>query len=100
MIKDNESMVKVLHAIDKEAETSQSNIAKKVDISAGKVNYILKELCKKGIIKTQRFLNSKHKWAYRYILTPIGIKEKSRITKEFVKRKMAEYEELLESDEL
>jgi len=48
--------------------------------------------------KTQRFLNAKHKWAYRYILTQQGIKEKSRITKEFVKRKMAEYEELFKEN--
>jgi len=57
VIKDNEYMVKVPYAIGKESETSQSNIAKKVGISAGKVNYILEELYKKGIIKTQRFLN-------------------------------------------
>jgi len=47
-----------------------------------------------------RFAKAKNKMKYKYILTPIGMKEKSRITKEFVKRKMAEYEELLESDEL
>ncbi len=98
VIKDNESVVKVLHIIGKETETSQSNIAKMVGISVGKVNYILKELYKKGIIKTERFLNSKNKWAYRYIFTPNGIKEKTRITREFVKRKMAEYEKLLGED--
>ncbi len=97
-MKDSESMVKVLHTIGKEAETSQSNIAKRVDISVGKVNYIIKALIEKGIIKTENFLNSKNKWAYRYILTPIGIKEKARITKEFVKRKMAEYKKLTEDD--
>ncbi len=95
-MKDSESMVKVLHTIGKEAETSQSNIAKRVGISVGKVNYILQELYKKGIVKTERFINSKNRWAYRYILTPIGVKEKARVTKEFVKRKMAEYEKLME----
>ncbi len=55
LVKDSESMVKVLHIIGKEAETSQSNIAKIVGISVGKVNYILKELCRKGIVKTTKF---------------------------------------------
>ncbi len=89
-------MVKVLHTIGKEAETSQSNIAKRVGISVGKVNYILKALIEKGIVKTERFINSKNRWAYKYILTPKGIKEKTKITKEFVKRKIAEYEKMLE----
>ncbi|NOX14493.1 MAG: MarR family EPS-associated transcriptional regulator [Epsilonproteobacteria bacterium] len=89
-------MVKVLHTIGREAETSQSNIAKRVGISVGKVNYILQELYKKGIVKTERFINSKNRWAYKYILTPKGIKEKTKITKEFVKRKITEYEKMLE----
>ncbi len=55
MIKIDESMVKVLHTIGKEAETSQSNIAKRVGMSVGKVNYILQELYKKGIVKTTKF---------------------------------------------
>ncbi len=57
MIKDSESMVKVLHIIGKETETSQSNIAKRVGISVGKVNYIIKALIEKGIVKTERFLS-------------------------------------------
>ncbi len=48
-------MIKVLHIIGKEAETSQNIIAKRVGISVGKVNYILKELYKKGIVKTTNF---------------------------------------------
>ncbi len=62
------------------------------------MNYILKELYKKGIVKTERFINSKNRWAYKYILTSDGIKEKARITKEFVKRKIVEYEKMLEED--
>ncbi len=58
----------------------------------------MQELYKKGIVKTERFINSKNKWAYRYILTPIGVKEKARVTKEFVKRKMVEYTKLVEGE--
>lgn len=94
----NEIVVKLLSAIKKNPEQSQRSLSKAIGVSVGKVNYVVKELAKKGIIKTERFLNSNNKWQYRYILTPEGIKEKARITREFVKRKMAEYESLLNED--
>ena len=89
-----ESIVKLLNIIYKNPQASQREIAKSIGISLGKTNYIIKELVKKGVIKTERFLNSKNKWAYKYLLTPKGVKEKARITRDFVKRKMKEYEEL------
>ncbi len=73
--------IKLLKTIYKNPDQSQRELAKIVGISVGKTNYIIKALIKKGLIKTERFLNSKNKWAYRYILTPDGIKEKTRITK-------------------
>jgi len=92
----DESTIKLLNTIHKNPELSQRELAEAVGISAGKTNYVIKALTEKGVIKTHRFLNSKNKWAYKYILTPEGIKEKTRITKEFVKRKMEEYEKLLQ----
>ena len=91
-----ELTIKLLNVIHRNPKISQREIAKQLGISIGKTNYVIKALIEKGIIKTYRFLNSKNKWAYKYILTPEGIKEKTRITKEFVKRKMEEYEKLLE----
>ncbi|WP_459879063.1 MarR family EPS-associated transcriptional regulator [Desulfothermus naphthae] len=91
-----ESIIKLLNIIYKNPQASQREIAKSIGISLGKTNYIIKELVKKGVIKTERFLNSKNKWAYKYLLTPKGVKEKARITRDFVKRKMKEYEELLD----
>ena len=92
----DESTIKLLNTIHKNPELSQRELAEAIGISVGKTNYVIKALIEKGIIKTHRFLNSKNKWAYKYILTPEGIKEKTRITKEFVKRKMEEYEKLLQ----
>ena len=92
----NETIIKMLSIMHKNPKLSQREISQSIGISVGKTNYIIKSLIKKGLIKTENFLNSKNKWAYRYILTPEGIKEKARITKEFVKRKMEEYEKLLE----
>ncbi|MHB1647110.1 MAG: hypothetical protein ACYCSW_11525 [bacterium] len=67
----------------------------KLGVSIGKVNYILKELTLKGLVKTKRFVNSKNKWAYKYILTPEGIIQKLILTKDFIGRKLKEYEELM-----
>jgi EPS-associated MarR family transcriptional regulator len=90
-----ESIVKVLSTIDKNPEISQRDLSKELGFSLGKTNYILKALVKKGFVKTENFLNSKNKWSYRYILTPEGVKEKIKITKNFIKRKMEEYEKLV-----
>jgi len=60
----------------------------------GKVNYVIASLVDKGMIKLQRFIKSKNKAGYRYELTPHGIKEKYKITKAFIKRKMTEYDKL------
>ena len=67
-----------------------------MDTSLGKVNYCLKALADKGLIKISNFKNSKNKAKYLYILTPKGISEKSKITLRFMKRKMKEYDELKE----
>ena len=91
----DEAVIKLLNIIYKNSELSQRELAKAIGISVGKTNYVIKALIEKGLVKTSRFLNSKNKWAYRYILTPKGIKEKARITRDFIKRKMAEYEKLL-----
>ena len=71
-------MIKFLNTIYKNSDQSQRELAEIIGISVGKTNYIIKALVKKGLIKTKNFLNSKNKWAYRYILTPDGIKEKTK----------------------
>ena len=63
-------------------------------ISLGKVNYCLKGLMEKGIIKAHNFKNSNNKLAYAYLLTPKGIEEKTRITTRYLKRRLKEYEDL------
>jgi EPS-associated MarR family transcriptional regulator len=81
----------ILNLIDNNPEKSQRDMAQDLSLSLGKVNFLLKELTKKGLIKIDRFLNSNNKWAYRYLLTSYGIKEKFQITKKFLKRKENEY---------
>jgi MarR family transcriptional regulator, temperature-dependent positive regulator of motility len=86
--------LKVLRHLESDPEITQRALAKQLGISLGKVNYCLKALIDKGLIKTGNFKNSSNKSAYLYLLTPKGIEEKSRITIHFLKRKIGEYENL------
>ncbi len=77
--------------------TSQKSIAQEIGYSVGKVNYILKALIEKGLVKAENFINNKNKIQYKYLLTEDGIKHKINITEQFIKRKKEEYE-LLQED--
>ena len=84
----------VLKYLDNTQITSQREISKSLNISLGKINFILKALINKGIVKARNFKNNKNKRAYAYYLTREGIEEKSRLTIKFFQRKMNEYDNL------
>lgn len=85
----------ILRKISRKSDLSQRKLAKELGFSLGKLNYCLKELRKKGLIKLKNFNNQKNKISYlQYILTPKGINERTRLTISFMKRKIHEYEEL------
>ena len=90
----DEMHYKVLRIIESNPEITQRELASELDVSLGKINYCLKALIKKGLIKANNFKNNKHKLAYFYILTPKGLEQKAVITSQFLKRKMQEYEDL------
>ncbi len=90
----NEAQFKTLRELSEEKEMSQRDLSKRIGLSLGSVNFILKELIKKGYVKTQRFKNSNHKAAYIYVLTPQGIHERIQQTQYFLQLKMGEYEKL------
>ena len=69
-------------------------MADELGFSLGKLNYCLKALKEKGLIKLKNFKNNKRKLNYIYILTPKGISEKTKLTINFMERKMKEYDEL------
>ncbi len=73
---------------------SQKSFAQNLGCSVGKINYILKALMEKGLIKAENFISNKNKKQYKYLLTEEGIKEKIELTKKFIERKKKEYEEL------
>ena len=89
----------ILNEFSKDSSVSQRKLAEKFEVSVGKINFVIKELSKKGYIKIKRFAKSKNKMKYSYILTPKGIEIKMKIAKEFIKRKIMEYERLLEEIE-
>jgi len=73
---------------------SQRDLAKELGFSLGKLNYCLKALNNKGLIKLNSFKNNPNKFNYIYVLTPKGIAAKTKLTINFMKRKMKEYDEL------
>ena len=84
----------ILRKIKKKPESSQRELAKELGFSLGKLNYCLKELQKKGFIKIENFKKNPNKINYLYVLTPEGLTQKTKLTINFMKRKMKEYDEL------
>lgn len=84
----------LLKTLEENPGLSQRDMAKRLGISLGKVNFCLNALVEKGSLKMSNFRKSDNKLAYAYLLTPSGIEEKARITVEFLHIKVREYERL------
>ena len=84
----------LLKTLEENPELSQRDLAKRLGVSLGKVNFCLNALVEKGSLKINNFRNSDNKLAYAYLLTPRGVEEKARITLRFLKYKVQEYERL------
>lgn len=85
---------RVLSLLEQNPEMSQRDLAKALHVSLGGLNYSLKALMERGMVKVQNFSKSERKLAYAYVLTPHGLAEKTKLTARFLKRKMEEYETL------
>ena len=92
--RDNQDHFNVMREIQKRSKTSQRDLAEQLGFSLGKLNYCLKGLRQKGLLKIKNFQENTNKLNYIYVLTPKGITEKTKLTINFMKRKMKEYEEL------
>ena len=82
----------LLRKIELNPEYTQRELSREMGVSLGKVNYCIKKLTEKGLIKLTNFTHNPNKMGYAYLLTPQGIEEKSRLTFSFLKRKVIEYE--------
>ena len=90
----DEFRYKILKQLEFDPEISQRELAGKLGISLGRVNFCIQALIEKGLVKANNFRKSKNKKGYAYLLTPTGIEEKARITVQFLKFKTQEYERL------
>jgi len=84
----------LLRTIEQNPGMSQRDLARTLGISLGKTNYCLKALVEKGWVKMDNFSRNPNKLSYAYLLTPRGVKAKTNLTAQFLKRKLAEYEAL------
>ncbi len=96
-----EIQFEVLRRLHQTPQVSQRALAKDLGVGLGTINFCFQALVEKGLVKMQNFSQSKNKLRYAYLLTPAGVAEKSKLTAEFLRRKVAEYEVLQrEIDEL
>tara|TARA_B100001248_G_scaffold127893_1_gene95859 strand:- start:184 stop:504 length:321 start_codon:yes stop_codon:yes gene_type:complete len=84
----------ILRTIEKQPGSTQRELANNAGFSLGKLNYCLNQLKEKGLVKAENFRKNQNKLNYIYILTPKGIAEKTKLTLNFMARKMEEYDEL------
>jgi EPS-associated MarR family transcriptional regulator len=98
----------LLRKLESNPQSTQRELSREMGVSLGKVNYCMKKLTEKGLIKLSNFTHNQNKMGYAYLLTPSGVEEKTRLTISFLKRKIVEYEILkkeinalqLESEEI
>ena len=93
-MKDNDDHFEILRKIQQNPKSTQRKLAEELGFSLGKLNYCLKALKQKGLVKINSFKKNPRKINYLYILTPKGISTKTNITINFMKKKMKEYDEL------
>ncbi len=84
----------VLRLLEQRPELSQRELSEALGLSLGKAHYVLHSLLDKGLVKAGNFRRSDNKLAYAYVLTPQGLREKMLLTRAFLSRKEAEFEQL------
>ncbi len=94
MIEKNQDYLNLLRKIKSKPESTQRELASELGISLGKLNYCINALKTKGLIKITNFKKNPNKLSYIYVLTPSGIATKTRLSINFMKKKMKEYDEL------
>ena len=87
-------LFETIRTLEKNPAQSQRDLASVLGVSVGRVNYCLKALAEKGLVKVENYRTSTNRLAYLYLLTPAGVAEKARLTRRFLIRKMAEYDAL------
>lgn len=84
----------LLRQIADHKDSSQRDLALRMGVSVGKINYCLRAVIDRGWVKVNNFRRSDNKWAYAYLLTPSGVRAKAQLAKAFLCRKEQEFEQL------
>jgi EPS-associated MarR family transcriptional regulator len=87
---------RLLQALEQNPEATQRELAAALGLSLGAINYSLKALAERGLVKLGNFTRSDRKLGYAYVLTPAGLAEKAGLARRFMARKREEYEALRE----
>jgi len=90
----NSSLLGVLRLLDARPSRTQREMAHELGMSLGKANYLLQALLEKGFVKVQNFRRSSNRRGYAYLLTPEGVTAKAELTRQFLSRKIEEYDAL------
>ena len=93
-INNSEEELEILRQIEENPNLTQRQIADHLGLSLGKINYLIKALLEKGVVKVDNFKRSDNKLGYLYLLTPEGVERKRKLTLLFIQRKSEEFDEL------
>ena len=93
-MKKDKDHFEIMRKIQKKPEATQRQLANELGFSLGKLNYCLKALQQKGLVKIKNFKKNSKKINYFYVLTPQGLTTKTKLTINFMKKKIQEYDEL------
>ncbi len=93
-INHSETELEILTNIEANPNLTQRQIAKKLGVSLGKTNYLIKALLSKGILKINNFRRSDNKLGYLYVLTPKGLEIRRKLTTLYLQRKSEEFDKL------
>jgi len=89
-----QNQFQILKSLEQDSHSTQRQLSSNLGVSLGKVNYCIKSLIEKGLIKVNNFRNNKNKIQYSYLLTPKGVEEKAKLTLDFIRIKTQEYDAL------
>ncbi|MFC1646013.1 MarR family EPS-associated transcriptional regulator [Candidatus Omnitrophota bacterium] len=90
-----EEVLNLFKEIDSTPESTQRSLSRKLNISLGKTNYMLKSLIKRGLISIKNFSTKDGKlYKVKYFLTKEGLDARLLLTRHFLERKELEYNRL------
>lgn len=84
----------LLRHISDQQTTNQRDLAARLGVSVGKINYCMRAVVARGWVKVNNFRRADNKWAYAYLLTPSGASAKVQLARNFLEQKEREFEQL------